>query len=94
MIAAERRLAASSARIGVATAEYYPSVSLSALLGSVSLEGAGFFAAAFKPQVGASLRWRLSDFGRVEADIARAKGDNAEALALYRKSTLRAVADV
>jgi Outer membrane protein len=40
------------------------------------------------------LRWRLFDFGRVDADVARAKGANAEALAVYRKSMLHATEDV
>lgn len=95
VIAAERHLAASNANIGVATAEYYPHVSLSALLGLSSLGSAGLVSgAAFQPQVGAGLRWRLFDFGRVDAQVAQAKGANAEALALYRKAMLRASEDV
>lgn len=95
VIAAERRLAASNARIGVATAEYYPSLSISALLGFASLGSAGLVsAAAFQPQATAGLRWRLFDFGRVDAEVARAKGVNAEALAVYRKAMLRATEDV
>lgn len=95
VIAAERRLAASSARIGVATAEYYPKVSLSALLGFESLSaGKLFTASAFQPAAIAGLRWRLFDFGRVDAEVAQAKGANAEALATYRKAMLRATEDV
>ncbi|CAG2150881.1 putative efflux pump outer membrane protein TtgC [Cupriavidus yeoncheonensis] len=95
VIAAERRLAASNARIGVATAEYYPKLSLSALLGFESLSaGKLFTAAAFQPAAAAGLRWRLFDFGRVDAEVAQAKGANAEALANYRKSMLRATEDV
>jgi NodT family efflux transporter outer membrane factor (OMF) lipoprotein len=95
VIAAERRLAASSARIGVATAEYYPKLSLSALLGFESLSaGKLFTAAAFQPAAVAGLRWRLFDFGRVDAEVAQAKGGNAEALANYRKAMLRATEDV
>ncbi len=95
VIAAERRLAASSARIGVATAEYYPKLSLSALLGFESLSaGKLFTASAFQPAAIAGLRWRLFDFGRVDAEVAQAKGVNAEVLANYRKSMLRATEDV
>jgi outer membrane protein TolC len=36
----------------------------------------------------------LFDFGRVDAEVARAKGVNAEALAGYRQSMLRATEDV
>jgi len=95
VIAAERRLAASNARIGVATAEYYPKLSLSALLGFESLSAGKLFTAqAFQPTALAGLRWRLFDFGRVDAEVAQAKGVNAEALANYRKSMLRATEDV
>ena len=95
VIAAERRLAASNAQIGAAMAEYYPKVTLSALLGLSSLGSSGLLtSAALQPQVGAGLRWRLFDFGRVDAEVARAKGANAEALAAYRKAVLHAAEDV
>jgi NodT family efflux transporter outer membrane factor (OMF) lipoprotein len=95
VIAAERRLAASNAQIGAAMAEYYPKVTLSALLGVSSLGSGGLLSAtALQPQVGAGLRWRLIDFGRVDAEVARAKGANAEALAAWRKAVLRAAEDV
>jgi len=95
VIAAERRLAASNARIGVASAAYYPQVSISTLLGFSSLGSAGLLSAqSFQPQVAAGLRWRLFDFGRVDAEVAQAKGANAEALAVYRKSMLHATEDV
>lgn len=95
VIAAERRLAASNARIGAAIAEYYPKVSLGGLLGFESLQGGSLFSgAAFQPQAVAGLHWRLFDFGRVDAEVAQAKGANAEALAAYRQSMLRATEDV
>jgi len=94
VIAAERRLAASSARIGVATSEYYPKFSLSALLGFESLGTGTPSAANFQPTAVAGVHWRLFDFGRVDAEVARAKGANAEALARYRQSMLRATEDV
>ena len=95
VIAAERRLAASNAQIGAAMAEYYPKVTLSALLGLSSLGSTGLLtAASLQPQAAAGLRWRLFDFGRIDADVARAKGANAEALAAYRKAVLRAAEDV
>ena len=95
VIAAERRVAAANAQIGVATAEYYPKVSISALLGFESLSGGKLLSAAsFQPEALAGLRWRLFDFGRVDAEVAQAKGVNAEALANYRKAMLRATEDV
>src|SRR5450830_45624 len=95
VIAAERRLAASNALIGVASAQYYPSLSLSAVLGLSSLGSSGLVSAAsFQPQALAGLRWRLFDFGKVDAEVEHAKGANAEALAVYREAMLRATEDV
>ncbi|MGH8290321.1 MAG: efflux transporter outer membrane subunit [Steroidobacteraceae bacterium] len=95
VIAAERRLAASNARIGEAIAEYYPKISISGLLGFESLSAGHLFqAATFQPEAVAGLRWRLFDFGKVDAEVAQAKGANAEALARYRQSILHAAEDV
>ncbi len=95
VIAAERRLAASNARIGVAIAGYYPSFSLSGALGFESLDAGKLLgAAAFQPVALAGLHWRLFDFGRVDAEVDQAKGANREALLRYRASMLRATEDV
>jgi NodT family efflux transporter outer membrane factor (OMF) lipoprotein len=95
IIAAERTLAASNARIGVAVAEYYPKFSLSGLAGTATTAAGGMFAAGSIQANGImGLRWRLFDFGRVDAEIRAAKGRNAEALAAYRLAVLRASQDV
>ncbi|SEO01591.1 efflux transporter outer membrane subunit [Pseudomonas sp. NFACC39-1] len=96
LIVAERRLAASNARIAEAVAEYYPKFSLSALLGSASAVSAGnLFTGGASQSAGVlGLRWRLFDFGRINAQIDQAKGQEAEALAAYRQSALRASEDV
>ena len=95
VIAAERTLAATNARIGVAVSDYYPKISLAGVLGFESLTSGDLFkAATFQPQGVAGLRWRLFDFGKVDAQVAAAKGAQAEALANYRKSVLHAAEDV
>lgn len=96
LIVAERRLAAANARIGVAIAEYYPKFSLSALLGSATSVASGnLFSAGASQAAGVlGLRWRLFDFGRIDAQIDLARGQEAEALAAYRQSVLRATEDV
>lgn len=95
VIAAERRLAASNARIGAAMSEYYPKVSLSGLLGFDTVHsGELFTSSAFQPQAILGLHWRLFDFGRVDAQVAQAKGANAQALAEYRQAMLKATEDV
>jgi NodT family efflux transporter outer membrane factor (OMF) lipoprotein len=95
IIAAERRLAASNERIGAAISDYYPKISLSGALGFDSLNAAYLFTAgAFQPIGGGALRWRIFDFGKVNAEVAQARGADAEALAVYRNTVLRAAEDV
>ncbi|KGF79123.1 RND transporter [Massilia sp. JS1662] len=96
VIAAERRVAAGNARIGAAMAEYYPHVSLGALLGSATTLSAGhlFGSGANEGAALLGVRWRLFDFGRIDAQIAQAKGREAEALAAYRLAVLHATEDV
>jgi outer membrane protein TolC len=53
-----------------------------------------FTSGAFQPQAALGLHWRLFDFGRVDAEVAQAKGKHAEALAAYRQAMLRATEDV
>lgn len=96
LIVAERRLAASSARIGMAIAEYYPKLSFSGMIGgATSVSGGNLFTSGASQAAGVlGLRWRLFDFGRINAQIDLAKGQEAEALAAYRLAVLRATEDV
>lgn len=95
IIAAERRLAASNERIGVAISDYYPKISLSGALGFDSIRaGTLFNGQAFQSVGGGALRWRLFDFGKVKAEIAQARGGYAEALAAYQQTALKATEDI
>src|SRR5216684_4158779 len=95
VIAAERQVAAANARIGVAISDYNPKISLSGVLGFESLTGSDLFSSrAFQPVGAGALRWRLFDFGKVSAEVVAARGADAEALARYRQSVLRAAEDV
>jgi NodT family efflux transporter outer membrane factor (OMF) lipoprotein len=96
LIMAERRLAASNARIGAAVAEYYPKFSITALIGTATaLSSGNMFSSAANQATGVlGLRWRLFDFGRINAQIDLAKGQEAEAMAAYRQAALRATEDV
>lgn len=96
LIVAERLLAASNARIGAAIAEYYPKFSLSGLIGSAtSVSDGNLFSSGASQMSGVlGLRWRLFDFGRIDAQIDLAKGQEAEQLAAYRLAALRATEDV
>ena len=67
LIVAERRLAASNARIGEAISEYYPKLSVGALLGTATSVSSGnlFSSGASQASAVLGLRWRLFDFGRI-----------------------------
>jgi outer membrane protein TolC len=95
IIAAERRLAASNERVGLAISDYYPKISLSGALGVDSLNSGHLFTAPAFQAVGVgALRWRLFDFGKINAEVAQARGVDAEALTVYRQAVLRAAEDV
>jgi len=95
VLAAEQRLVASNARIGAAISDYYPKVSLAGLFGGQSIDSRSVFAAgAIQNQVGAAVSWRLFDFGRVDAEVAAARGKQAEDLAAYRLTVLHATEEV
>jgi NodT family efflux transporter outer membrane factor (OMF) lipoprotein len=95
IIAAERRLAASNERIGAVLSDYYPKISLSGALGFDNVTGGHLFRSdAFQAVGTGAVRWRLFDFGKVDAEVAQARGANAEALAVYRQAVLRAAEDV
>lgn len=90
--AAERRLAAATASIGVATADLFPRVTF---VGSIALEGrtfAGMFgggsdAYSFGPQI----RWAALDIGRVRTRIRQADARAEASLAEYELTVLRAL---
>ena len=95
VIAAERRLAAANARIGAAIAEYYPKLTLNGVLGYEAVETSHLFTpSTFQPLGGVSLRWRLFDFGRVDAEVESADAASREALLAYRSVVLRAAEEV
>ncbi len=96
LIVAERRLAASmhaSGRPLLSTTRNSPSAHCWAAPAAVS--AGNLFTGGASQSAGAlGLRWRLFDFGRINAQIDQAKGQEAEALAAYRQSVLRATEDV
>jgi outer membrane protein TolC len=95
IVIAERRLAAANARIGVAVAEHYPHLAFNGILGFDSVETGTLFSNSAQERGGlVGLRWRLFDFGRVDAEVAIAHGREAEALAVYRGTVLRATEGV
>lgn len=75
--AAERRLAASTARIGVATAELFPRFTLSGLIGSVAGDTSDLFTGpAETRRVALGIDWTFLDHDRVKARIEAAGADS------------------
>jgi NodT family efflux transporter outer membrane factor (OMF) lipoprotein len=89
--AAERRLAAATARIGVATADLYPRITLGGALGSTGT-GLGdlFGAGPLRWLLGPLISWN-ANVSRTRARIAGAEADTQAALADFDGSVLRAL---
>jgi outer membrane protein, multidrug efflux system len=93
--AAERALAAASARIGVASADLFPTVSFGASVGVGAAPlsglvdaGAPFFA------LGPSLTWNVFDRRGIYARISQADSNAAANLARYEATVTRALEEV
>lgn len=92
--AAEARLHAATARVGMTTAELFPRLSLGGLLGSSALStGALFEAGSVSRSVFLGVDWSFLDVGRVRARIAASEAGAQVALAQYQQSVLLALED-
>ncbi|MCD7098804.1 efflux transporter outer membrane subunit [Stenotrophomonas sp. MMGLT7] len=91
---AERRLAAATARVGVATADLFPRVSLSGFVGFLSGDSGGLFDGASKAwSLTPSISWAAFDFGSVRARLRASKAQADGSLAEYEKTVLLALED-
>jgi len=92
--AAERQYAAATAKIGVAEAARFPSVSFAGVLGIGGTQPEDVvdldkLATIALPR----LSWNILDFGRNAARVEQAKGGQDEAAARYRGAVLKALQD-
>lgn len=91
--AAERRLAAATARIGVATADLYPRITLGGSIGQTSTGFGNLFGAGpLNFLVGPLLNWTVNQ-GRARARIAGAEADTQGALATFDGIVLTALGE-
>ncbi|KTE24773.1 MULTISPECIES: efflux transporter outer membrane subunit [unclassified Sphingopyxis] len=90
--AAERRLAASTARIGVATSDLYPKVTLGASVGQTS-SGLGdlFGGGPLRWLLGPLINWNFLNQEGARARIAGAEADTQVSLATFDGTVLRAL---
>lgn len=92
--AAEQRLAAATARVGVATADLFPRFTLSGLLGSVASDSGDLFTGqAESRRVALGVDWTFLDYGKVRARIEASDADGRVALAAYQQAVLVALED-
>ncbi|MBB4868229.1 multidrug efflux system outer membrane protein [Pseudomonas nitritireducens] len=90
--AAERLLAASTAEIGVATADLFPKVSLTGFLGFTAGRGSQIGSAAARAwSVAPNITWSAFDLGSVRARLRMAEARSDEALAQYERQVLLAL---
>ncbi|HZJ93434.1 MAG TPA: efflux transporter outer membrane subunit [Thiopseudomonas sp.] len=94
ILAAERNLAASSADIGVATAELFPKLSIGLSGGFQALSTGNWFAASSRrSSVLPLISWRLFDGGRVRAEIRASEAAEQQAALAYEQAVLAALTD-
>jgi multidrug efflux system outer membrane protein len=89
--AAERNLAAATARIGVETAGLYPDIQIRGSIGLVAGSLDAMSDGAQSSFIGPAIRWSLLDTGRVRARIAASEARTQEALIVYDQTLLRAL---
>jgi hydrophobe/amphiphile efflux-1 (HAE1) family protein/NodT family efflux transporter outer membrane factor (OMF) lipoprotein len=93
--AAERRLAAQTARIGQATAERYPVFKLNGSVGLESLDAGDFFKAGSRFfALGPSVSWPVYRAGSIRANIAIQNALQEQALATYEQTLFEAVREL
>lgn len=92
---AERRLAAATARIGVATADLFPRFSLTGSLGTQGNEAPRLVEArSIFWSIGPAVSWNVFDGGRVRANIEAQNARQAQALADYERTVLLSLEEV
>ena len=84
-----------TARIGVATADLFPRVSLTGLAGLESISASDFFTSGSRYfTAGPTISWRIFEGGRLRANVAVQDARADQALHGYVKAVLTALEDV
>lgn len=91
---AERELAASTADIGVATAELYPEVSVSGFLGFISSPGLSLGSQNEAWNIAPSLRWQATELSSIQSRIRGAEATQQMAFARFQQTVFDALAQM
>jgi NodT family efflux transporter outer membrane factor (OMF) lipoprotein len=92
---AERQLAAQTAQIGVATADFYPRLAILGTFAFSALDAAKLFTGkASNFSFGPTLTWNIFDGGRIRSNVHVQEGLSEELLSGYEQTVLRAYEDV
>ncbi|WP_336963040.1 efflux transporter outer membrane subunit [Sphingobium aquiterrae] len=90
--AAERRLAADAARVGVATADLYPRITLGGSVGTTALGGGDLLGGGpLRWVLGPLISWAFPNQEAIRARIGAAKADSAASLAQFDGTVLQAL---
>ena len=93
--AAERALAASNARIGVATAEFFPKITLLSSGGLSGINSGDFFDWSSRTfSFGPDLSLPIFQGGRLQANLERAQAAHEEALTNFQQVVLESFRDI
>jgi hypothetical protein len=93
--AAERRLAAQCAEIGIADSEFYPHISIDGTLGWRAQDLNHLFESrALNGNIGPSFTWNLLNYGRLLNDVRLQDARFQELIATYQNTVLLANQDV
>ena len=93
--AAERRLAAETARTGAATADLFPRVRITGFVGLLSGNVGDLFSKGAKAwSVSPTVTWPAFDIGGARARLRAQQAKGEESLAAYRQTALRAIEDL
>ena len=95
IVAADRRMQAAAASIGVVKASYLPRITLLGSGGLSSLDADDLFSpTSLFGEIGPNIEIPLYNAGRAGVDVDRAFADSDEAVALYRETVLNAFREV
>ncbi|MEI6542639.1 MAG: efflux transporter outer membrane subunit [Methylococcales bacterium] len=92
---AERKLASATAQEGVATAKFFPDISLVGFIGLFNTNAGNLLNVSSKSwSMGANVLWPILSFGSLSANLSGAEARQQEALTKYQKALINALSDV